>query len=290
MLAQITQTLRVVGPVEVRAGQGGTLLTGPASLDPPGPSSPVALVGDTLMQADTQALLGGPWETLRASAPALSEDRSVQVVLSGADSLALVSEGEPRTLLTGRGLVRPSVDRHGWVWTASSSLPGDGLRAVDVAGQEVRLSPDWLGGRTVQAVRVAPDGTRVAVVSSGPDGDGVRVDVAGLVRDVEGGPQSLREPVRVGVGLVAADQVVWSDDHTLVLLGRSADAPVLTEVPVTGISQVLSSPADVVTVAANGYGTVMVVTADGSLLTRRGDAWSPVSTQGHQVRDLAYPG
>ncbi|MCL2455325.1 MAG: LpqB family beta-propeller domain-containing protein [Micrococcales bacterium] len=295
MLAQITRSLEIpqVRSVEVRAGQDGALLAGPSSLTVGTMADPVVLIGDSLMRlGGNLAPLEGvdPLVGLRASAPAGSGDGSFQVVLSGTDRLVQVpTAGMPaRTLLTGRGLARPSVDVHGWVWTARS-VPGDGLRVVDVEAEEIRVRAPWLDDRTVRAVRVAWDGARVAVVSSGPTG--VAVEVSAVIRDVQGAPESLGPPVQVGPGLVSADQVVWFDAATLVVLGRGAEGSVLTEVPVTGVSRVLAPVPDAAVLAAGGWDrTLLVATSSGELLRRYSDIWIPVGLGEQQVRDLAYPG
>lgn len=299
MLAQVTRSL-AIGPVrsvQVRAGRDGALLTsefaGEDVLRTPAPGLPVMLSGDALVQqsADLVPVEGvGPLTGLRAWAPAVSDDQRLKVALSGTDRLVALptDTAAARTLLTGQGLVRPSADRHGWAWTATS-VPGAGLHAVAADGEVVDVSAPWLDDRTVRALRVSREGARVAVASSGPDG--LVVEVCGVVRDAQGAPSSLTDPVRVGPGIMVADQIVWTDPETLVVLGRAGDVTTLTRVPVSGASEVLTPVPDALAVAADRSGsTLMVATVSGGLLRHYSSTWVSIGPSGQQVRDPTYPG
>lgn len=295
MLAQITSSLAIsqVRSVEVRAGQDGALLVGKDVLSAPPVGLPVMLSGDALVQqsADLVPVEGvGSLAGLRAWAPAVSDDQTLRVALSGADRLvALPTDSTAaRTLFAGPGLARPSVDRHAWAWTATS-VEGTGLRAVTAEGDAVEVSAPWLTDRTVRALRVSREGTRVAVASNGPDG--LVIEVCGVVRDAQGMPLSLTDPVRVGPGVMAADQIVWTDPETLVVLGRAGGVTTLTRVPVGGISEVLTPVPDALAVAADRSGsTLMVATVGGELLRRYGSLWVAIGPYDQQVRDPTYPG
>ena len=295
MLTQITRSLAIgqIQSVEVRAGQDGALLAGEDVLPAPSASLPVMLSGDALVQlsADLVPVEGvGPLVGLHAWAPAVSDDQRLTVALSGTDRLvALPTDASAaRTLLTGPGLVRPSADRYDWAWTATS-VPGTGLHAASADGRVQDVSAPWLTDRVVRALRVSRDGTRVAVASSGPDG--LVVQVCGVVRDVQGMPLSLTDSVQVGPGVTAADQIVWTDPDTLVVLGRSGDVATLTQVPVGGTSEVLTPVPDALAVAADrSASTLMVATASGDLLRRYGSTWVTIGPSGQQVSDPTYPG
>ncbi|MCL2090535.1 MAG: LpqB family beta-propeller domain-containing protein [Micrococcales bacterium] len=295
MLTQITSSLSLghIRSVQVRAGQDGALLTGEDVLAALPAGLPVMLSGDALVQqsADLVPVDGvGTLAGLRAGAPAVSEDQTLRVALSGTDRLvALPTDSTAaRTLLAGPGLVRPSVDRHRWAWTATSAK-GAGLHAVTVEGEVVDVSARWLADRTVQALRVSREGARVAVASSGPDG--LVIEVCGVVRDAQGRPSSLTDPVRVGPGVLVADQIVWTDPETLVVLGRVGGVTTLTRVPVSGISEVLTPVPDAVAVAADRSGsTLMVATVSGSLLRHYGSTWVEIGPSDQPMRDPTYPG
>ncbi|WP_456826408.1 LpqB family beta-propeller domain-containing protein [Cellulomonas sp. P5_E12] len=205
-----------------------------------------------------------------ARGPARNEDASVRVMLSGTTTLTTVPTGaEPaRDLFTGTGLVAPSVDRFGWAWTASS----DGLVAVPADGDPVHVTADWLVDRTVRAVRVARDGVRIAIISSGADD--VKVDVAAITRDESGSPQQVGLPQRAGASLVDASAVVWADESTLAVIGRSTGNPAVHLVPVAGPTKALP---DVPKLAALAAGSVIyVTTTDGELRRFVGPTWAQI--------------
>jgi hypothetical protein len=191
-------------------------------------------------------------------------------MLSGTTRLTTVPTGaEPaRDLFTGTGLVAPSVDRFGWAWTASS----DGLVAVPADGDPVHVTADWLVDRTVRAVRVARDGVRIAIISAGADD--VKVDVAAITRDESGSPQQVGLPQRAGASLVDASAVVWADESTLAVIGRSTGNPAVHLVPVAGPTKALP---DVPKLAALAAGSVIyVTTTDGDLRRFVGPTWAQI--------------
>lgn len=292
LLAQLQQSLQLpqVRSVVVRAGAGGVPLDGATSLPTPAVGDPVMIQGDSLVSlvnGAVQPVAGvGSLAGLDARSPARSADGSVQVMLSGPNRLVLAptATAAARPLLTADALAAPSVDRRGWVWTAS----GSNVLAVTPAGGQVTLAAPWLVGRSVRALAVARDGARVAVVSDGSDG--VTIDVAGVVRDAAGAPQQLSTPIRAGASVAQADEVVWADPVTLGVLGHSSGPAVLRLVPVGGQSEALPEVADAVSIASGvGERSMLVATRQGELLRYDGRTWVPVPGA-TGVRDPAYPG
>jgi hypothetical protein len=278
LLAQIEASLRPVrgiGSVQVLAGD--VPLEGAATLQSgTGPQKNVELVQDdhvaALVDGETVPVEGlGELGGLDPRSTASNEQGSVRVMLSGPSTLSTVPTANvpARELLTGVGLVAPSVDRFNWVWTAQ---PSTGLVAVRADGGQVQVDADWLEGRTVRAVRVARDGVRVAVVSAGADG--VQVDVAAVTRDESGVPQQLGAPVRAGASLVDATAVVWSEESVLAVIGRSVGNPAVHLVPVAGPTRALPEVANLVDLA--GSTVVYVTTTDGELRRFVGSTWQQV--------------
>jgi hypothetical protein len=295
--AQLEASLRVarVRAVDVSAA-GVPLGTEAADLergqDWGGPIE--AVQGDRLVQMSQGDLVPvegvGSLAGLDIRDPARDGPGTLRVALSGTDRLVRLPAGAtaPQLLLQAPALAPPSVDRLGWVWTASGQRPG-GLLAVDADGDVVDVDAEWLRDRTVRAVRVARDGARVAVVSLGSDG--VRVDVTSVVRDDNGAPQALGTAWRTGAELVDATTVVWVDDTTLGVLGRSGSttAPVYHLVPLSGPVQARAALVDSVDIAGGkGDSALYVATAEGELFTSRsGSPWTSVATG---VRDPSFAG
>ncbi|MCL2464726.1 MAG: LpqB family beta-propeller domain-containing protein, partial [Micrococcales bacterium] len=243
--------------------------------------------GDGLVPVDGV----GSLTDLGARDPARSEDSTVRVMLLGEGddtSLVLASQADRGPLLKQPNLVAPSVDQFDWVWTAS----GDTVSALNLEGHPEQLTASWLTGRTVLAVRASRDGTRIAVVSTGPDG--TQIDVAGITRDDSGTPQTLSlSAQRVGAAVGAATAVVWTDDATLaaLVIDQTSGTATVWQVPVGGPSLALPSLTGGVSLAGAGRfdRPLFVATDQGDLWQLNGLTWLPVMDV-TGVRDPAYPG
>lgn len=296
MQAQLEASLRLARVRAVEVSAGGVPLGADAAELERGQDwggSVEAIQADTLVQLDQGEFAPvedvASLEGLDARDPARDGSGSLRVMLSGPDTLVTVptSRSASTTLLTTPGLVAPSVDRLGWVWTASSSV-GGALLAVDSSGAEVTVAGEWLAGRTVRSVRVARDASRVAVVTTGTDG--VHVDVASIVRDHSGAPQVLGGSWRTGVTLLDATRVVWVDESTLGVLGRSGTSTtaVYHLVPLSGPVRARPPIVDSVDIAGGkGEGALYIVTSGGDLFARSGSSWEPVDAG---VRDPSFAG
>jgi hypothetical protein len=306
LVAQIQETLvqqvAQVRTVVVQAGADGPQLQGNKQLLTIGQAQAAAAGAEMLASdanGDRLVAFGAPptpvagvaaLTGLDARSPARSENGAMRAFLRGPNELATVpTASQPaQTLLQQPNLAAPSVDRFGWVWTASSGT----VYAVDGRNPGVSLTPKWLAGRLVKAVRVSRDGTRIAIVSSGPTGqDGVSIDVAGIARDERGGPQQLSDRTqRVGAALTVADSLVWYDDDLLGVLARGPGSATVWEVPLGGPSKALPDVAGGVALAGwRTERTLLVATGDGRLLIFSGPTWTPVEGISG-VRDPSYPG
>ncbi|WP_454049364.1 LpqB family beta-propeller domain-containing protein [Cellulomonas sp. Marseille-Q8402] len=296
MQAQLEASLRLARVRTVDVSAGGVPMDAEAAQLERGQDwggSLEAVQDDTLVQmaagelepVEGIASLAG----LDAHDPARDGTGDLRVMLSGSDALVTVptSSAASSTLLRAPDLVAPSVDRLGWVWTASTQEPGR-LLAVDADGAAVGVEAEWLQGRSVLSLRVARDATRVAVVSTGFDG--VRVDVAAIVRDDSGAPQVLGEAWRTGVSLLDATRVVWVDESTLGVLARSGSltTPVYHLVPLAGQVQARRAIVDTIDIAGGkGESALYLATSDGGLYARSGASWGQV---GADVRDPSFAG
>lgn len=245
----------------------------------------VALTGRTL-----EAVPGLPSiEDQTVTALARGDDDGSVVLRSGDSAILELTGTGVVELMTGTDMLAPSVDRFGWVWSASSDVDG-ALRAVGPNGVEVEVVADWLAGQELVSLRVSRDGTRVVVISR--NDDVVQIDLTGIIRDDQGAPQRLSGQVPVGASLVDARDAVWVDESTLAVLGRTAgsSADTVHVVPVGGRSEALSMIEDTTALAAGrGQRSIYVETSDGDLFTRTstGTNWSLVA---EDVFFFTYPG
>ncbi|RYV50183.1 LpqB family beta-propeller domain-containing protein [Pengzhenrongella frigida] len=294
--AQLVQVLQLKGIRAVNVTIAGVPMVEPPAatlLRDPAPADGLQVLSDGLLQKLTGSTLT-PIETVGSLAnldprsPAAGVDGSPQVLLSGPGQLVLApTPGQPaQPLLARTGLLAPSVDRLGWVW--SGPAPSGGLWAVRSDGTVVDVAVDWLEGRIVRSVRVSRDGTRMAVVSTGLDGPAV--DVVGIVRDESGTPQRLGEQLRVGARMVDATQVVWVDEENLAVLGTSGTmtGPTMHLVPIAGETRALPALEGATSIAAGkGERALYLGSSDGSLFTLQGNSWIRVATG---VTDPAFQG
>jgi len=233
---------------------------------------------------------GGQLAGLALHDPALGYEPTTPttVVLDGPDRLVTApAEGQPFVLTEGTNLVAPSMDREGWAWTTPARTDGR-LRAVRANGDVVEVDAPWLQNGTVRALRVSREGARVVVLWESA-GTAV-LDVAAVVRDPDGMPRSLAEPVRFGSRLTDAVDVAWVEESTVAVLGTTAAEPVPSVhlLPLGGPTDRLPVVEGAVSLTAGrGDRSIVVATADGRLYERNGAGWR-VRLSG--VSDPALPG
>ncbi|MDL5157180.1 LpqB family beta-propeller domain-containing protein [Actinomycetospora termitidis] len=200
------------------------------------------------------------------------------------------------TTVVGRAVGQPSWSPDGTeVWTVVDGVPVRAVRGPDSSGTVTPVALDTtpltgLGPPT--ALRLSPDGTKVALVSDG------RVVIATVVRDPGGGARlgSVRvlRPGPVGEALGGVLDVAWAQTDRLVAVGTAPGLPVQTA-SVDGLE--LDSPTTtnltppVTAVAAASERPVLVVDQGGlwSLPASGGDVWSSVPG-GSNSSVPSYPG
>lgn len=228
------------------------------------------------------------------TALAISPGTKPVVVRDGDDAIVdLTAEDGPVTLFEGPDLAAPSVDRFGATWTSGGTgelrvHPGDGS---DI--EEITLSPDWLSGRKVISVSVAPEGSRIAIVSEAPSG--TVVHVAGIVRDNDDVPADLATPLSVAAPIDDIVEARWTGVTTLALLTRDKDG--VTGVWTAGVgglagtggaARQLPGLTDVEQLAAGVADPGMLVVTEGGHLEREETGvWQPFA---EDVDLVAYPG
>lgn len=302
LAAQIDATLRPLGVAGVDLRVGGVTLTGASPLQlerdvsPGGPPVGLRTEDSTLVRLEGRELVPiegvAPLVGVDVTGLASSADGSVLVARDGTSRiLRLATDGTPpTTLVEGRDLVLPSVDRTGRVWTAGRGH-GPALMVLTPGTDEpLLLEAPWLEDTPVVALRVARDGARVAVAVGAPGAS--RVFVAGVTRAEDGTPTGLTTPVSGGASLTTVADVDWVDESTLVVLGASPGGASLAAyvVPVGGTSEAMSTVEGAVALTAGrGRRAVYVETSKGEVFGRgaTGTNWTPVVSG---VRRLTYPG
>jgi hypothetical protein len=187
----------------------------------------------------------------------------------------------------GSALTKPSYDRQDVLWVGGRDARDARLWAINTAADpndttKTRpqvVAAEWLSGRSIISLSVAPDGQRLAVVSTDAQGRDPRVDVAGVVRQPNGLPSSLARPLAVAPALSLVRDLVWVDESTLAVLGRKTDQEVIRPwfVPLGGpitAGTELAGARWITTI--NGERGLVITTDDGDVYVRAGSRWLPV--------------
>jgi len=188
------------------------------------------------------------------------------------------ADGSSQILDERAGLIDPTIDASGFVYSVPSGSPTD-VRAFGLDGTQYDIAGAWPGATAVDAMRVSRDGTRVAAIVR--DSGRSRIVVAGIVRDQAGTPQRLSEPVELGPlpGDATGLGLTWLDGSTVAALADEGAQQVVIEQPVGGPMEITRAPEGAVSIAGgNESGTVRVLDADGTLHGQRGAGWSPIAS------------
>ena len=192
-------------------------------------------------------------------------------------------ELETTVVLEGDSLVAPSYDEGGWLW--STEADSEGVVLATLGGEEpLELPAASLAGRTIQALSVSRDGSRVAVLSRA--GGEQLLEVLAIVRDESGHPLSLGQPLALDPAVALATDVVWVDAVSLAVLGEAVGDVVVVTVGGWTVP-VASVPGAVAITARNGTRTLLGVDGSGVLIAGSGTGWTP---KGTGATDVAFAG
>ncbi len=286
------------------------------SLEPAAPDArPVLRVGQRVLPLDVTRILDpgedgladvhSPFPDIPRVWTHLAESRSGEEIAAvGTDGAALARWRRTQTIEVpyfASELTRPSYDRHDILWVGgrgtgrvadvrlwavnTAADPGDSARA-----RPIPIRARWLAGRTVLAVRVSPDGQRIAVISTDDRGRHASIHLSGIVREPNGVPTEL-SPVGRAVApyLVEARDLTWISTTRLAVLGRTGTKEAVRPylVDIGGEREALTAvphPERITT--TGGERGLAVVTGAGTVVVRAGQTWltAPVGD------DLAVPG
>lgn len=278
-------------PVADAAQVGFTPSVAPSSLQP------LVRSGEQLSPVDPAAPLSGADpevpETPRTDLPPLPV--GIRGLAMSPDGREIAGVGPDRaSLVRWRGLVRtdvptfaaglsdPTFDVRGHLWVGSAPTGSASLFAVPLTQPPSALPQPvpaaWLAGRQVLAVKVSPDGERVAVISAG--GGQLLVQVAGVVRGPGGMPTSLAQGVTLGSGVSAPTGLVWLDQTTLATLSTppgAATRPVVLSLDGT-VVELPEAQGAVALTSSDNERRLLVRTADDRVLVRSGQLWLTAAT------------
>ncbi len=205
-----------------------------------------------------------------ATAATLAQNKSSAAILSAA-GVSVVSEGTTAATLldTRAGLIRPSIDPLGFVWSAQRDSAAS-LLTVEADRTVHALQSGLPADSSIVAMAVSRDGARLLVYLSTPVGP--RLAVAGIIRQ-EGVPVRLGQLFDLPTPQGAPVDVTWVDDKSVATLSGSG---VITLVEIGGPTLALGQLDDAVSIAGGQAGTDgLRALADGVVWRSQGSGWVP---------------
>lgn len=204
-------------------------------------------------------------------------DRAKAAVRDAAGAVLAVAADGTLARLDGRpGLVAPSIDPFGYVWSVPQGSPS-AVAVFSETGAGTAVAGAWPGAAEVLAQRVSRDGTRVAAVVR--EGQAYALWVAGIQRDRTGLPTSLGERKVLAPLTGAATALTWLDAVTLAVVAVDGRDLQLSAQEIGGFATVQRAP-DAVTAAAGtaSTGGVRLRDAAGELFGQRGANWQDLAS------------
>ncbi|MET1053350.1 MAG: GerMN domain-containing protein [Mycetocola sp.] len=231
--------------------------------------------GDALERIDG---LSGRIEALAPSAVVVNASQSLAAVRTSDGVLAVRPSGpDPLRVDARPGLIAPSLDRFGYIWSVPANAPAS-LIVSRSDGSQTDVVTSWPEASSILSIAVSRDGTRLLALVR--VGDEARLLVAGIQRDGDNTPVSLGDAQVLAVGSGTAVTSTWVDDLTVATLTTSGDGS--TEVVkqiIGGPSEVIQGPAGAVSlVAGSGLRQLRAVLSDGDLTALRTSAWQVVGS------------
>jgi WD40 repeat protein len=149
---------------------------------------------------------------------------------------ASVSARTLQTRMSGATITSLSWDRHDNLWVAGSSGGKPRVWKLSASGERVSVGlPSNILG--VTALRVAPDGVRVALIASVKPSSGAAPDTEVLLSAIEGPSEQqvmLSSAEQIGADLTQPSALSWYDADHLLVVNQASYGPQLEEVPVDG--------------------------------------------------------
>lgn len=140
-----------------------------------------------------------------------------RAAVRNAQGVWLVTRDAAPVLLDARaGLIDPSIDPLGFVWTAVGER-ADSIIATDAPGAPHELPAPNLDG-SILALEVSRDGARLLIATQGASGPALTI--VGIVRDGDGVPTGFGEPLYLAVSSGAIIDAAWVDSSTVATLSH----------------------------------------------------------------------
>lgn len=245
---------------------------------------PIALINNSLRQVDgNQAILrNSTYPLSKISAKDFAVDaQQTQIALrdeqgvwvSGLDSI-----GQSVELIDNRSsLLTPSFDAQGYLWlTAASSTSS--LVAYGQTGEARQIEAGWMQGMKRKALAISPDGSRLAVLEQRASGNRLWVSV--IVRNLQGQPQRLGNPIELSLASGSAISMAWAGESSLAVLAQNEAEQIPQLMRLGGLVRALPAVRDGVKILANASdSTIYILNSTGELLQNRNTRWVSIRSE-----------
>ncbi|WP_285062878.1 LpqB family beta-propeller domain-containing protein [Frigoribacterium sp. ME-P-080] len=245
--------------------------------DPAVDARPLVLADGVLGFATSSATsqlpgLSDAVEALRPRSVELSADQTAAAVGTSSGAYAVTSQGGARLVDARTGLVAPSLDDAGFVWSLVADDPTS-LTAYALDGTPHPVVTSLPAGPSVTTFRISRDGTRALLLLD--DQGESRLLVAAVVRDADGVPLRLGPTLELSAPDGAPVDATWADQLTVAVLTTVGESSRVTMSEVGGDSSSAGRPSGeaVAIVGGNGFDRLLLLGADGDVLEPRGSSW-----------------
>jgi hypothetical protein len=200
---------------------------------------------------------------------AVDSTHSYAAVLTASGVAAVTTTTEPVLIDSRPGLIVPSLDNAGFIWSVPRASPG-AIEVFDLKGVAHAVSSNLPAHSEIVSLDVARDGTRIVIyleTAAGP-----RMIVSAISRDDSHVPTALGEPILdVTAGSGRAYDATWVDAFSVAALSQGGAVLYV----IGGQSASLGAPSNgVAIVGGNGRSGIRVLGKDGVIQVPRGSGWS----------------
>jgi Lipoprotein LpqB beta-propeller domain len=198
------------------------------------------------------------------------------VSANGHQTLYAGTAAAPHPVFVGTSLVAPSWDRNGDVWTVQRTGPQAGVYMSHAAAATTRVGIVGADPAAIQAIRIAPDGVRVALIVQDSSTGRSSVELGLVVRSR--GSVSISGLHRFETRLVQAQSVAWATDTQLAILGGDAQSTLQTYlIAIDGSAvTVLGGVPGISSIAATAQHPTLAGTSAGVIWADSGSGWRKV--------------
>ncbi|HYI32530.1 MAG TPA: LpqB family beta-propeller domain-containing protein [Glaciibacter sp.] len=201
----------------------------------------------------------------------LAPGQTVAAVLADGGVHRVAVGDAPEILDPRQGLVPPSVDTYGYVWSVPMERPGE-LFVYNPEGAAIAVPTTWPEATSIHSLRLSRDGTRLAALLR--TGSDTRFVVAAVKRD-KNVPVGLGDPETLATIEGTPLDATWIDDLTVASLSQlpNGEERIVAQ-QIGGVRTSIASAPDTVSITGgNTMRELRALSAPGALLVQRGVGW-----------------